>query len=102
MFDLPTYDRFVSLLNSQFQIEYRNESIVMELTEVSEQRLTRRFETFSLVFRGPGNLYIPQATYRFNHSEQEGMDLLIVPIDRDEQGLYYEAVISRSRDQKQV
>src|SRR5262245_31408240 len=102
MLDLPTRDRFAPLLNSQFQLEHSNGSIDIELIEVSELRVSRSNESFSLVFRGPGNILIPQAMYRFNHAALGVVDLFIVPIGRDEHGLYYEALFNQLRDQKEV
>jgi hypothetical protein len=102
MLDLPTRDSFAPLLNSQFQLERSSDLIDMELTEVSELRVSRGHEAFSLVFRGPRDMFLPQATYRFNHSALGAIDLFIVPIGQDEHGLYYEAIFNRLRDREQA
>jgi hypothetical protein len=102
MLDPPTRDSFAPLLNSRFQLERSSESIDMELTEVSELRVSRGHESFSLVFRGPGDMFLPQATYRFNHSALGAIDLFIVPIGQDKHGLYYEAIFNLLRDREQA
>lgn len=102
MLDLPSRDSFAPLLNSRFQLEGGSQSIDMELTEVSELRVSRGNESFSLVFRGPGDMFIPQETYRFNHSALGAIDLFIVPIGQDKRGLYYEASFNRVRDREQA
>ena len=88
MLDPPTHDSFALLLNSQFQLERSSESIDMELLEVSELRASRGHESFSLVFRGPGDMFLPQETYRLNHSALGAIDLFIVPIGQDKQEVY--------------
>lgn len=102
MLEALTRDSFTPLLNTVFQIEWGSHSIEVELTEVSELRVSRGHEAFSLVFRGPGDRYLPQATYRFNHSALGPIDLFIVPIGQDKHGLYYEAIFNRPREREQA
>ena len=97
MSELPDRDSFAPLLNSRFQLEGSSESIELELTEVSELHEARGRASFSLVFRGPGDRFLAQETYRFHHSALGAIDLFIVPIGQDEQGLYYEAVFNLLR-----
>jgi hypothetical protein len=46
---------------------------------------------FSLLFQGPADPPLPQATYRFEHSSLGVMEIFIVPLGRDEHGATYEA-----------
>jgi hypothetical protein len=46
---------------------------------------------FSLVFRGPTSPYLPQATYRLSHAELGQLDLFLVPIGAESDGIRYEA-----------
>jgi hypothetical protein len=46
---------------------------------------------FSLLFHGPAEPLMPQATYRFAHHALGAMDIFIVPLGRDEHGTTYEA-----------
>lgn len=51
-------------------------------------------ERFSLYFRGPGNLYLPQRTYTLAHEQMGEQEIFLVPVSRDEGGFRYEAVFS--------
>lgn len=46
---------------------------------------------FSLLFQGPADPFLPQATYRFEHGSLGEMEIFIVPLGRDEHGTVYEA-----------
>ena len=46
---------------------------------------------FSLLFHGPADPLLPQATYRFQHASLGEMEIFIVPLGRDEHGAVYEA-----------
>lgn len=46
---------------------------------------------FSLLFHGPADPLLPQATYRFEHGALGTMEIFIVPLGRDEHGAVYEA-----------
>ena len=100
MLDRLTRDSFAPLLNSRFQLERGSDSIELELTEVSQLRSSRHHESFSLVFRGPGDALLPQSMYRLDHSVLGAVDLFLVPVGQDTHGLYYEAVISRLREKE--
>jgi hypothetical protein len=49
---------------------------------------------FSLVFRGPADLVVPQRTYRMEHPGLGAFEIFIVPIGPDEDGMGYEAVFT--------
>lgn len=49
---------------------------------------------FSLLFQGPPDPLLPQATYRFEHPSLGTMAIFIVPLGRDEHSAVYEAVFS--------
>jgi len=101
MFELLTRNSFAPLLNTQFQIERGGDSVMVELTEVSELRSSPHHESFSLVFRGPSDAFLSQSMYRLHHNGLGAVDLFLVPIGRDTHGLYYESVISRLREEQQ-
>ena len=91
-------EKFAAQLHTKFLLHPETErALELELVEVSggEQPKVEGVECFSLVFRGPGDLLLPQHTYRMEHGELGAFDLFIVPIRRDEDGLYYEAVFNR-------
>lgn len=49
---------------------------------------------FSIVFRGPGDVLLPQRIYRMEHAEIGAFDIFLVPIGPDEAGMRYEAVFN--------
>lgn len=51
-------------------------------------------QPFSLVFRCPASLIVDQMVYRVEHDVLEDLDLFLVPIGPDKEGMRYEAVFS--------
>jgi len=49
---------------------------------------------FSLVFRAPAGTPLPQRIYRLHHEELGLLELFLVPIGPDADGMCYEAVFS--------
>jgi Domain of unknown function (DUF6916) len=49
---------------------------------------------FELIFRGPADPALPQATYRMAHATLGSVDIFIVPIARDADVTTYQAVFS--------
>jgi hypothetical protein len=49
---------------------------------------------FSLVFRSPPGAPMPQRIYRLQHEELGDIELFLVPIGPDADGMCYEAVFS--------
>jgi hypothetical protein len=47
---------------------------------------------FSLLFHGPAEPFLPQASYRFEHESLGVLGIFIVPLGRDEHGATYEAI----------
>jgi hypothetical protein len=72
------------------------EPMVLELVEINSARSGPRGNgrPFSLIFRGPRNALLPQAIYRLEHDAMGALDLFLVPIGPDPQGLCYEAVFN--------
>ena len=46
------------------------------------------------MFRGGGDVALPQRTYRMEHAEIGTFEIFLVPIGPDEKGLRYEAVFN--------
>jgi len=47
---------------------------------------------FSVLFRGPVEPVLPQATYRLSHAVLGRFDLFLVPVGGDDEAIRYEAV----------
>ena len=91
-----THEEFSRHLNTRFVIRVNEtQAIEAELNYVSEHLISPRQERFSIVFRTSSEVLIRQGLHRFEHDKMEAFDLFIVPIERDEEGTYYEAVFNR-------
>jgi hypothetical protein len=53
-----------------------------------------RRQPFSIVFRGSGDVLLPQRIYRMEHDQIGSFELFLVPIGPDEKGLRYEAIFT--------
>jgi hypothetical protein len=59
-----------------------------------EEPAGHRRRPFSIVFRGPGDVLLPQRIYRMEHARIGSFELFLVPIGPDEEGLRYEAIFT--------
>lgn len=50
-------------------------------------------EPFSVLFRGPLEPYLSQQMVVLNHQEIGEVELFLVPVNQDESGYYYEAIL---------
>lgn len=85
---------FSAHLQSVFRLRDQSTTVELALVEVVDGSTTRQV-SFSLLFRGPQHPPLTQQIYRFEHDGLGGFDLFIVPVRRDAQGSYYEAIINR-------
>lgn len=85
---------FAEHIETVFRLPAVGGPLALELIEVSAQRENGPFDSFSIVLRGPAGTYIPQANYCFEHDALGDIELFIVPIRQDQQGLYYEAAFN--------
>ena len=93
-----THEEFSKNANSKFQVQIdENTSVELELTEISELKLHPQQEEFTIVFRGSLDGFLGQGARNFTHKEMGQFELFIVPIRKDAQGFYYEAVFNRLR-----
>ncbi|MFM9905537.1 MAG: DUF6916 family protein [Pyrinomonadaceae bacterium] len=51
-------------------------------------------ENFTLLFRAPLDAPQVQSIYRLHHDKLGAMDIFLVPVKKDEDGLYFEAVFN--------
>ena len=103
MLETFTASTFAPLIGQAFRVSI-GPAGVLELTliEATEHRprsgpnaaAANRRTPFSILFRGPKDLLLPQKMYPFEHPAIGAFDLFIVPIGPDAEGLLYEAVFS--------
>ena len=91
-----TRDAFADLLNAKFHIHATPEhTIEAELMEVTEVTKTAYNESFSIFFRVPTGIYLPQHLYKMENSSLGSFELFLVPVGKNEQGIKYEALFNR-------
>ncbi len=91
---------FSEHLGEKFRLHPGSSNVVeVELIEVSDagsgsSRAQGRRDPFSIVFRGPHDSPLGQGTYKVEHGKMGAVDLFLVPIGPDKDGLCYEAVFN--------
>ncbi|MEM5775860.1 MAG: hypothetical protein AAGU05_12735 [Anaerolineaceae bacterium] len=94
--ELPTRDAFFACLHEHFSaLNVQPQPVDLELVEVSPLRVSGRQSGFSILFRGPADLPLPQYTYTLRHATLGEMDLFLVPVGRKAGGYEYEAVFNQ-------
>lgn len=95
MLDTLNYKELAAQVNTQFRLTEMTEPIALELIEVTEPQITLQQEFFSLIFLGPKDLLLPQKMYQLAHDQLGSGALFLVPIERTEKGVKYEAAFNR-------
>ncbi len=93
--DELTLATFEPLVGDPFALEAGPQTLelVLETAATAGARLGGR-DPFSLAFRGPWEPVLPQAIYALRHDGLGTLEIFIVPIERDESGVLYEAIFS--------
>lgn len=84
-------------LHSCFRLAAGEFSLELELVEVNDsgrKSAPENRSSFSLLFKGNKDKFLPQQMYRIEHDKLDAMDLLIVPVRADQNGYYYEAIFN--------
>lgn len=94
---------FSEHVHSLFTLKADSASWPAELIELSVRNSCAKgpqgkyYEQFSLIFlvSDPEHPVLPQKIYSFDHPILNDFTLFIVPIRKDEKGVYYQAVFNR-------
>jgi hypothetical protein len=87
---------FAENLQTTFQALMEDGSVVeLLMVGATDSGTTARQEQFSIVFRGPLDVFLEQRMYELKHPRMGEFALLLVPIKRDQEGFYYEASFNR-------
>jgi hypothetical protein len=70
-----------------------SEIVLIEARSLGEPAGSRR-APFSILFRGPREPVLAQSIYRLDESELGTIEIFLVPIGPDAQGMVYEAVFN--------
>jgi len=101
--DQLSFEDFAQWVKTRFRVAMASEeSIELELVEATPARTFSPagakgpvFESFSLIFLGPGNRVLPQRSYWFESDDAGRFELFIVPIGMEPKGIKYEAAFNR-------
>lgn len=93
-----TLGRFTPLLGATFEIADASGSLPAVLVEARDLREVqgtgRLSRQFSLVWRGPPGARLDQRIYTVSHPTLGAMELFLVSIGPDAEGMRYEAVFT--------
>ena len=87
---------FAPFVNQDFQIVFTDGTLAVRLSEArpreAPEGATR--DSFTLTFRGPAALRVPQAIYRMNNAQLGEMEIFLVQIAADQTSSTFEAVFN--------
>jgi len=89
-------EMFEGQLNTSFRMHYGDtQNAELKLIGVTDVGSSERQNQFSIIFLGPYEAPISQGIYRVEHEALGDLDLFLVPIGRDKEGVRYEAIFNR-------
>jgi hypothetical protein len=103
MSDLQTEAEFTRNVNTKFRLLVEA-PLPIDLTLISvtprknESHEQAGMERFSVIFRGPLEIFLPQQTYRVSHPDMGDFDIFLVALGQEPDGFKYEAVYNRYLD----
>ena len=92
-----SYKQFAKCLNQTFRISHQDQDHETQLIAVTKLGSADRKggrEPFSLLFRGAGDLDLPQGLYKVAHDDLEAGEIFLVPLGPGQEGMLYEAVFN--------
>jgi len=90
----PSLDDFQQLVGETFEVEsYGVDLVLVEASPIASPS-SPRARPFSLLFRGPLDGVLDQRTHRMSQATLGSLDVFLVPVERDERGVLYEAVFN--------
>lgn len=95
MLDKLTREDFGGRIDQPFHLTVGDDRLELMLREATPLgRGERAGGAFSLVFLGPGEPALEQGIYPLEHAELGRLELFLVPINRTDAGMHYEAVFT--------
>jgi len=92
---LPSKQEFLGASNTVFEAnDGEGNKFEISLVSVDEIVSNEFQENFSLLFRAGTDAGVQQGIYHLRHKDLGAMDLFLVPVKKDETGLYLEAVFN--------
>jgi hypothetical protein len=95
----PTKEKFAGQVHKTFRTSTsENPGFEVSMVEFKDIADTETVETFSLLFRAPADVAALQGTYRLENDDIGPLDIFLVPIRKDDSGLFFEAVFNRLKE----
>lgn len=95
---MGTYEGFAPYLNDRFCVGLGTSSVEMTLVQATKGKPRDweglRKEPFSLVFKCESPVILPQRIYPFERPGFGKMDIFIVPVGRERDGVVYQAIFN--------
>ena len=92
---LPPREDFAAAVSSGFGVHSGSDAPVeFTLVECNTLVDSSTHECYTLLFRGPSDQPPVQGIYHLENDKLGKLQLFLVPIKRDDQGLYFEAVMN--------
>jgi hypothetical protein len=89
-------EKFEPFVGTQFGAQLADgRALELQLIEVRPGVSNDRMHQFALTFIGPAQPLLPQQIVRLTHRDLGDMDIFIVPVAANSDGVHYEAVFSR-------
>lgn len=87
---------FAACVNQDFQIVFTDGTLAVKLSEARLRDVPEGAarHPFTLTFRGPAPLRLPQAIYRMNNAQLGEMEIFLVQIAADQTSSTFEAVFN--------
>ncbi|HMT08273.1 MAG TPA: hypothetical protein PKA82_09730 [Pyrinomonadaceae bacterium] len=92
---LPSHGQFSAVANTHFRTTFGDGlAVTLSLVSVSELTDNSVTQSFSLIFLAPPTEQPTQSIYTLSHDTLGEMELFLVPVKRDADGVYFESVFS--------
>lgn len=95
---MGTYEGFAGHLNETFAVGFGTSSVEMTLVQATKGKPRDweglRTEPFALIFKCAHPVILPQKSYLFQNSAFGKMDIFIVPVGRERDGVVYQAIFN--------
>jgi hypothetical protein len=95
---MGSYEGFARHLNATFHVELGAASVEMTLVQATKGKPRDwegvRKEPFALLFKCAKPVILPQRIYPFQNSDFGKMDIFIVPVGRERDGVVYQAIFN--------
>jgi hypothetical protein len=93
--DKLSCEDFTARVNERFTLHAGAESLDLTLVEAKPLGASQREGgAFSLVFRAAGETHAPQGTYTLKNEHLGQLEVFLVPLGADAEGMRYEAVFA--------